>query len=160
MNEKLVQTGSFTRKGGRYSTDDRNHRRNEVFKLHFEMGYPARRISELMKINKKTINEDISYWYSQLTKDNPVNFETWFTKQMYRLESQRTRLVESLESQNNIQDKISVEKIIFEIDTEMISVTLKAATSIKKFVKTSCDFANAILQNKNERKIPSLEYLD
>lgn len=33
--------------GGPYSKDDRGKRQNEVFRLHFELGYPATKIADL-----------------------------------------------------------------------------------------------------------------
>lgn len=41
-------------------------RQNEVYRLHFKRGYSAVKISEMMKINRNTINKDITYWYSIL----------------------------------------------------------------------------------------------
>ncbi len=42
------------KKGGPYSKAERDRRRNEVYRLHFEYGYTARKISELMKVNRNT----------------------------------------------------------------------------------------------------------
>ncbi len=158
MSEKLCQTRPFSRKGGRYDKNNRDQRRAEVFKLHFELGYPARRISEMLEINRNTINDDISHLYGKLETENKgINYETWLSKQWHRFESQRTRLLESLDKQDNTQDKISIEKMIFEIDKEMVSLKLKVATSITKTLEYSCKFANAILEKteKDERVIPS-----
>ena len=47
------------KKGGPYSKHDRDARRNEVYKLHFEYGYSARKIADLMKVNRNTVNGDI-----------------------------------------------------------------------------------------------------
>jgi len=40
--------------GGPYSKDEREKRQNEVFRLHFEFGYSAVKIADLMKINRNT----------------------------------------------------------------------------------------------------------
>jgi len=50
---------SKNKKGGPYSKKDRDSRIDEVCRLHFEYGYSAKKISELMKVNRNTINSDI-----------------------------------------------------------------------------------------------------
>jgi len=40
------------KKGGPYSKDEREKRQKEVFRLHFEYGYYATRIADLMKIKR------------------------------------------------------------------------------------------------------------
>ncbi len=70
-NQTRCKTNSKSRKkkGGPYSKTDRQVRRDEVHRLHFEYGYSALKISELMKINRNTINGDIQYWYSKVVKN-------------------------------------------------------------------------------------------
>ena len=53
-----------------YPTHAKKTRRDEVFRLHFDYGYSARKIAEMMKINRNTVNADIMYCYSQLQKDD------------------------------------------------------------------------------------------
>jgi len=65
-NEKLCQTKPKSKKGGPYSKEQKEKRRNEVYRLHFDYGYSARKIAELMKINRNTINGDIDHWYSRI----------------------------------------------------------------------------------------------
>ena len=47
--------------GGPYTKDERTKRQNEVARLHFEYGYSAVKIAEMMKVNRNTINSDIKY---------------------------------------------------------------------------------------------------
>jgi len=61
---------SRKKKGGPYSKADRHTRRDDVYRLHFEHGYSALKISELMNINRNTINGDVDYWYSIILKDS------------------------------------------------------------------------------------------
>lgn len=51
-----------------YPVQAKKTRRDEVFRLHFDYGYYARKIADMLKINRNTINSDIIYWYSQLQK--------------------------------------------------------------------------------------------
>ena len=60
------------KKGGPYTKNEKMKRQNEVYRLHFELGYSAVKISDMMKINRNTINSDINYWYSSLSKEGIV----------------------------------------------------------------------------------------
>jgi len=66
LNSKIIK------KGGPYTKTEREHRQQEVYRLHFEYGYSAKKISELMKINRNTINGDITYWYSKISKTKTI----------------------------------------------------------------------------------------
>jgi len=82
------------KKGGPYSKKEQEDRRQEVFKLHFEKRYSALKISEMLNVNRNTINEDIRYWYSELAQELNHDVVTWAIEQFHSLESQKNRLVE------------------------------------------------------------------
>jgi len=109
--------------GGPYSKDEREKRQNEVFRLHFEFGYPATKIADLMKINRNTINSDIKYWYSTFKDELKQDRENFILKQIGRLEAQRTRIVEYI-SENKIDD-VRYEKILLDIDTKINTLVLR-----------------------------------
>src|SRR5579883_2877159 len=92
-NKKQVYRAR-SKNGGPYSKLERDKRQEEVYKLHFEYGYSARKISELMKINRNTINGDIDYWYSKVYNktNNMYNPDIAIILNTQRLEMQRTRL--------------------------------------------------------------------
>ena len=46
--------------GGPYPIQAKKTRRDEVFRLHFDYGYSARKIADMLKINRNTINSDIT----------------------------------------------------------------------------------------------------
>jgi len=119
-----------------YSRRDRFARRQEVYRLHFELGYFAVKIAEMMKINRNTINSDIKYWYSKLARDwNGYDISAWTVKQLNRLETQRSRLREELEKQKNLEDKLSIERLILEIDDRISKIMIsmvKTADSINE----------------------------
>ena len=82
-----------SKKGGPYTKQEQEKRRDEVFKLHFEYGYSATQISEMLKINRNTINSDVSFLYSKLYDESDKRtYSNWMDKQLCRLESQRVRL--------------------------------------------------------------------
>jgi hypothetical protein len=92
LEGQLGQTMPKSEKnGGPYPIQAKKARRDEVFRLHFDYGYSARKIAEIIKINRNTINSDIAYWYSQLRKDDDkITAEDWINKMLYRLEAKRT----------------------------------------------------------------------
>ncbi len=109
--------------GGPYSKDEREKRQNEVFRLHFEFGYSAVKIAELMKINRNTINADIKYWYSNIKDELKQDSEDLILRQMGRLEAQRTRIIENI-TEKKIDD-IRYEKMLLEIDGKINNMLLR-----------------------------------
>lgn len=114
-----------------YSKKDRFARRHEVYRLHFELGYPAVRIADLMKVNRNTINSDIKYWYSKLAdRFADRSFHAEMERYQVRLEIQRTRLVEDLEKhKDDLEERLSIEKLILEIDSRLNSSIVKTYTT-------------------------------
>ena len=114
------------KKGGPYNKNEKAKRQNEVFRLHFERGYSAVKISEMMKINRNTINSDINYWYSVLSKEwESYDVDSWCMKQIHRLESQRSRLFKELDKVQETSTVLSIEKMILDIDTRMMNFVTK-----------------------------------
>ncbi|MGI0008151.1 MAG: hypothetical protein ACRD92_00855 [Nitrosopumilaceae archaeon] len=76
------------KKGGPYTKKEQEDRQQEVFRLHFEKGYSAVKISEILNVNRNTINEDIRHWYSQLAQElKSQDLVSWSIEQFHRLES-------------------------------------------------------------------------
>ena len=127
-NGKVVK--QHIKKGGPYSKPQRTKRRTEVFKLHFDYGYSSVEISEMMKVNRNTINSDINFWYGRLSKEwNSYDLDSWCMKQMHRMEMQRTRLMEQLQKQKDFHDKLAIEKMILDVDTKITQAVIKINTS-------------------------------
>ena len=138
------------KKGGPYTKKEQEERRSEVFRLHFEYGYSARKISQLMNINRNTINRDVSFCYAELRNDyHKDDFNDWLNKQLFRLELQRARFRQELDYEITLQEKLQVEKMILEIDSKITSLILKlkitrhedielAVSRINKFMKEKC----------------------
>jgi len=99
----LCQTMPISKKnGGPYSKQQLKKRRNEVYRLHFDHGCSARKISELMKINRNTINGDIKHWYSKVANSNDIQPESALFAILERLDIQRTRIREYLDNTSAI----------------------------------------------------------
>ena len=123
-----------TKKGGPYTKQEQEKRRDEVFKLHFEYGNSAVQIANLLNVNRNTINEDIKYWYSELYKTTNFKYsKDWLDKQFMRLELQRARLRKELEEDISLKDRLQVERFITNIDLGISSLIVKIKTA-RKFV--------------------------
>jgi len=111
------------KKGGPYSKDERDQRQKEVFRLHFEFGYSAVKISDMMKINRNTINADIKYWYSNIKGELKQSGEDFILRQVGRLEAHRTRIIEKINE--NKTDDIRHDKMLLEIDAKINTLALR-----------------------------------
>ena len=113
-----------------HTKSERKSRRDEVFRLHFEYGYSARAISDLMKINRNTINSDVAFWYSKIRVDYDEEvFDDWLNKQLLRLESQRVRLRKEIDSDVTLQERIMVEKMLLDLDSKISNLIIKMLTA-------------------------------
>lgn len=135
-----------SQKFSQYTKKERQKRRSEVFRLHVDLGYSAVKISDMMKINRNTINQDIKWCYQQIQEQFSQTPEQLLDKQLFRYETQRMRLVSSLTLTDNLQEKLAIEKIILEIDSKIATMMLK----IKEYQKEANREAIRILN----------EYLD
>jgi len=137
----------FHKKGGPYNKKDRDARRTEVYRLHFEYGYAAVKIAELMNVNRNTINGDIDYWYSKILSTNRFEPEFHILINIKRLETQRTRLREDLDK-TTTQEKIALERLIYEMDFKILQIYFKLAGSDYRIHKLGTDWLNNILKKK------------
>jgi hypothetical protein len=121
----LVPSSSKPKKGGPYSKAERQKRLDEVFKLHFMYGWPANKIADSMKVNRHTIESDIKLLWNKLGEQifSP-SWSAWIRRQLDRLEFQRTRLMEMLDKENDSDRKLSIERLILEIDNRIMHYTL------------------------------------
>lgn len=123
-----------SKKGGPYSKNDQQRRQAEVYRLHFDHGYSALKIAEMMKINRNTINSDIKQLYEKMSKEfSEFDAGALIIKQLNRLESQRARLFENSEGQIEMHDKLVIEKLIFDIDQKIIGFSSKMISNNDSF---------------------------
>ncbi len=131
-----------------YNKKERLLRRQEVMRLHFELGLPATKIAEDLQVNRNTINADIQFWWSQLDKEwNYHSVEGLVMRQIKRLESQRLRLNTYLEAENNIQVKLSIEKLLVDIDNRISQIY----TNVKYNHDRIFDLSAAILNGWSKK---------
>ena len=129
--------------GGPYNKSDRLKRRNEVYRLHFEYGYSATKIAQLMQVNRNTINGDIEYWYSQVSKKwKSVDPTNWIIRYTERLELQKTRLREEIDKAKSPQEKLGIERLIFDIDSKIMQMHLKIYESSARVQELATKWLN------------------
>jgi len=124
------------KKGGPYSKNEKDKRREEVYRLCFEYGYSARKIAEMLDANRNTINGDINYWYSQISSQ--VTNETIVSsgiKQIYNMELQKTRLREQLDCTKEFSQKMAIERLLLAIDSKLAQHITKMMTGTKDLIK-------------------------
>ena len=107
------------KKGGPYTKKEKEERRDEVYKLHFERGLSAVRIASMLEVNRNTVNEDIKCLYVQAVEELPEFTSSLLLKQIQRFEFQRSRLLDELEKQTEFKEKIAIEKLLFQVDEKI-----------------------------------------
>ena len=149
----LKQNSKNKKNGGPYTKNNKDKRRGEVYRLHFEYGYSARKISELMEINRNTINADIDYWYSKITKKfNVFRPEDKIITTLEKMDIQLARLREHLDKAKSISEKIAIERLIYDINSKMIYIHQKLLSSVIRNYESSVKMCNEILK---KNKLPN-----
>jgi len=137
------------KKGGRYSKKATRLRRERVAELHFEKGYTVVDISRMLDVNRNTITNDIRHCYSKLQQEySGFNIETSFMVQRSRMETQRNRLVDLLGKQLDFKQRLTLEKIISDIDNKMIQAIAKIATTPDEVSKRAILIFNLWAKNQ------------
>ena len=135
---KKFKPDTRRKKGGPYTKQEIIDRKNEVHRLHFEYGYSARKISDLMKVNRNTINGDINYWYSKIMDNiNMVDPTNVIMVNLQRLDIQRSRLREQLDKTETFQEKLALERLILEIDSKILNTHNKSINSTRNLLAYS-----------------------
>lgn len=160
ITEGIKEAHKQFKKSGPYTKDEKIKRQNEVYKLHFEYGYSARKISDLMKVNRNTINSDIQYWYAKISeKGEVVDPEYWITRKVERFEIQRTRLREMLDKTEDFQQKITIERMLFDIETKILQINLKLVDSSHRAHNIAVNVINKWME-KNKHDTRYMTYFD
>ena len=150
QNVEYSQLKKSHKKGGPYSKHDRDKRRDEVHRLHIEYGYSARKIADLMKISRHTINGDIDFWYSKISKNvNMLNLESDILTMLKRMQVQMTRLREQLDKTSNYSERMSIERLIYDINSKILHTYQKLSYSTSTAHRTVTMILNDYKTEKN-----------
>jgi len=147
------------KKGGPYTKSEQRKRREEVYRLHFDYGYSARKIAELMKINRGTINRDIGFLYTNVIKKwKMLDPSVYVMKQVERLEVQRTRQRKLLDNVDSFQEKITIEKFILDIDVKIANFQVRLVETGKDTRRKIINAINLKFgMRKSDRRVISQE---
>ena len=110
-----------------------------------------------MKINRNTINADISYWYSKIIRrDKIFDPEQRILVILERMDLQRSRLVEILHGKITLQEKIQIEKMILEVDYKIASIQQKLAESSRRVFDLAVNHANKMIATTSDKRYMTL----
>ena len=130
----------------------------EVYRYHFDYGYSGRKIAGIMKINRNTVNGDIEFWYSKIAGSiNIYSPESAVLVSLQRLEIQRTRLREQLDKTNSQQEKVSIERLITDIESKILYTRHRLGESTRRLSDSSIENLNDWLkENKKDGRYITL----
>ncbi len=151
QNSEHAKIKKPAKKGGPYSKNDKDKRMNEVYRLHFEYGYSARKIAEMMNVNRNTINGDIDYWFSRISNNvDFVNPENMVVTGITRMEIQLTRLREQLDKVKNNSERMAIERLIYDLNGKIIHTHEKLIQSTYSVHKLAIKWLNEYME-KNKK---------
>jgi hypothetical protein len=129
----------------------RKERRDEVYRLHFEHAVPATRIAELMKVDRNTINNDLKILYKKAIKNHnsDLTYDEVIEKHLLRLETQRDRLGSYLTDTKDINSKITIERLITDLDFKIIGVMERIDQKIVRHWDAVTKHVNHIAEKDN-----------
>jgi len=149
--DNLGQFMPKSHKRGPYTKEEQNKRRTEVYRLHFDYGYSARKISEMMKVNRNTVNGDINYWYSKaVSSHNLLDPIDAITVNLQRLEIQRTRLRNNLDETNSFAEKIALERLLCDVDSKVMNTHHRLSESTKRMIDHSTIQINKFMEKNGK----------
>ena len=162
-DHQFLKTQKFPRhkKGGPYSKGNRLARRKEVYRLHFDYGYQASKIADLLQINRNTIYDDISFWYDEsVLQVNEFDPSTAISIDLQRLEIQRTRLREELDKAKTFQEKLALERLILEVNSKIFNIYNRLGNSTRNLNNHATKKLNKWLKDhkRDERYLTILDY--
>lgn len=156
VSSEFIESGKSLKtkqkkRSGPYSKDGKIKRRNEVYRLHFEYRYSARKISELMTIPRNTINSDVDYWNGKIcANSNIIDPEISVNINIHRFDIQYSRLREDLDKAENVQQRHAIEKMLFDIDCKIINTQIKLADSMKRIHRLGIGYLNDWLKENGK----------
>lgn len=146
------------KKGGPYPKTEQKRRVEEVYKLHFDYGYSARKIAGFLNVNRATINRDIMSLYADAEKiRRHFNVEDIVIKQIERFEIQRRRLRRQLDNVDTLKERVIIEKFIFDIDIKITNFQIRIVEASKNITSFAAEVLNEKMEElkKYQRFIPS-----
>ncbi|QLH10956.1 hypothetical protein [Nitrosarchaeum sp. AC2] len=144
---------SHEKNGGPYTKSEKRKRLDEVYRLHFEYGYSARKIADFLKVNRGTINRDIMYWYANISnKWRHLDPAIYVINQVERLELQRTRLRKQIDKVESFQEKIIIEKLVLDIDMKIANFQIRLVEATSNIRRKTVEGINHWYEKEKNKK--------
>jgi len=139
-----------SKRGGPYNKRLQKTRREKVYELYFEKGYPAVKVAQELEVNRNTINADIDYWYDKIAGfDDMVNPELAVMGTLERMSHRRIKLMELYQTAATINEKVQIEKAINDIDYRIAQIHLKLGGLARRVYDMMYSKLNEILKEEN-----------
>jgi hypothetical protein len=103
-----------------------------------------------MKVDRNTINNDLKILYNKAVRDynSDKSYEDIIEKQLVRLETQRDRLGIYLNDTKDINSKITIERLIMDVDFKLIGVIDKLNQNIVQHYDAVIEHVNKIAEKE------------
>jgi len=135
---------------GPFPKNLRMRRQNEVARLYIEYGYSARKIASVINVNRNTVNKDLRKIQNDFSETwSRFNPEGVLFKHYFRCESQRTRIRETLDKTTDISKRMSLEKMLLDIDSKMPMFLMKIYNSHERIFDSVIQYWNAHAAKNN-----------
>ena len=153
MSIKKPNLVRLRHKNAPFTRIQRKERRDEVYRLHFENGMPATRIAVMMKVDRNTINNDLKILYNKAIKNynSDLSLDDVIDKQLFRLETQRDRLGLYLCDTNDLNSRITIERLLADIDFKVIGVIERVNQNLVHHYGAVIEHVNKIAEKENLR---------
>jgi len=146
------------RKSGPWTQHDKEARRDEVYRLHFEYNYSARQISDLMRVSRNTINKDLGFWFTRIMDNSKIlDPELIVEVNLERLDIQYTRLREQLDKTDSLQEKLTIERLILDVNSKINYTVQRRAESHVRVMDMVTERVNKWMEeNRKETRYMTL----
>lgn len=104
-----------------------------------------------MQVDRNTINNDLKFLYRQALNDynlDNMSLDDILEKQLVRLEAQRDRLGIYLSDSKGVTNKVTIERLIADIDFRVLMATEKINHNTVQFYDEIIKAVNNIAENK------------
>ena len=104
----------------------------------------------MMKVNRNTVNGDVDYWHSKIFKNVDIfRPEAQVVATLERMEIQLTRLREQLDKVKISSERLTIERLIYDINSKILYTYQKLAESIFRNYKREIKSYNDFRENNN-----------
>jgi DNA-binding CsgD family transcriptional regulator len=145
-------------RAGPWTQHDKEARREEVYRLHFDYSFSARKIADLMKVSRNTVNSDLRHWYSIIAANSTrVDPEIIVGITLTRLDIQYARLREQLDKTDSQQERNTIERLMLDVTSKSIHTNQKMAESFMRVIdQTTKCLNNHMIENRKDTRYISM----